>query len=203
MAQGSGEIGQAMDPAEGASNTSSTSTSDEIRSDIEQTRAEMSETIDAIQGRLSPSRLVADATETVKEATVVRVKRLTQRSTYEGGLSESGPSTIDDVLRAARQNPIPVAVAGVAAMATLLRALKRSRNGSYRAPMNSTTGVPVRSRVPSNDIARNKGWLFAGICAGLACWGVLRSAAIWRPAADTGAIADDSSGRTFPGTRRP
>lgn len=36
-------------------------TTDEIRSQIEQTRAEMSETIDAIQERLSPGRLIADA----------------------------------------------------------------------------------------------------------------------------------------------
>ena len=65
MAQGSGEVG---------------ATTDEIRSQIEQTRGEMSDTIDAIQSRLSPKRVLADAKDSVTEATVERVKRLSSAS---------------------------------------------------------------------------------------------------------------------------
>jgi hypothetical protein len=65
MAQGSDEVGILSAP-----------TSDEIRSQIEQTRAEMSDTIDAIQSRLSPTRVLADARDSVTEATVGRMKRL-------------------------------------------------------------------------------------------------------------------------------
>jgi hypothetical protein len=61
MAQGSGEVG---------------ATSDEIRSQIEHTRGEMSDTIDAIQSRLSPRRVLSDAKDSVTEATVEGVKRL-------------------------------------------------------------------------------------------------------------------------------
>jgi hypothetical protein len=65
MAQGSGEVG---------------ATSAEIRSQIEQTRGEMSDTIDAIQSRLSPKRVLADAKDSVTQATVERVKRLSSAS---------------------------------------------------------------------------------------------------------------------------
>jgi Protein of unknown function (DUF3618) len=65
VAQGSGEVG---------------ATSDEIRSQIEQTRGEMSDTIDAIQSRLSPTRVFADAKDSVTEATVERVRRLNRVS---------------------------------------------------------------------------------------------------------------------------
>jgi hypothetical protein len=50
MAQSSGEVGEAL-------------TSEELRAQIEQTRADISETIDAIQARLSPDRLMTDARE--------------------------------------------------------------------------------------------------------------------------------------------
>jgi hypothetical protein len=41
--------------------------------------AEVSQTIDSIQARLSPRRLMTDAKQTVKDATVGRVKRLAHR----------------------------------------------------------------------------------------------------------------------------
>jgi len=62
----------------GAKAPSATTT--EIRSQIEQTRAEMSQTLDAIQARLSPRRLVNDAAQSVKDATVGRVKRLAAKT---------------------------------------------------------------------------------------------------------------------------
>src|SRR5262249_20911378 len=49
---------------------------EEIRSEIEHTRAEMSHTIDAIQDRLNPRRLVQEAQETVREATVGKAERM-------------------------------------------------------------------------------------------------------------------------------
>ena len=44
-----------------------------LREDIVQTRVAMRETVDAIQEELSPRRLVHEATETVREATVNKV----------------------------------------------------------------------------------------------------------------------------------
>ena len=61
MAQDSGEVIPAAD-------------TERLRAQIEETRTEMSETIDAIQDRLRPGRLMTDAKASVKEATVGRVR---------------------------------------------------------------------------------------------------------------------------------
>jgi len=84
----------------------------EIRSDIDQTRAEMSETVDAIQERLRPSNIVSSATESVRNATVGKVKDMARsaRETLrgEGGADYGrGYRVMDRV----RDNPIPTAIA--------------------------------------------------------------------------------------------
>ena len=59
MAQGTSEIDRSKD-----------TTTDELRMQIEQTRAEMTETINAIHARLSPGQPARDATEIIKSAAV-------------------------------------------------------------------------------------------------------------------------------------
>ena len=56
----------------------------EIRSRIERTRVELGHTIDAIQDRLSPRRVMHDAKETISDATIGRAKRLAHRMTRGG-----------------------------------------------------------------------------------------------------------------------
>ncbi len=73
---------------------------EEIRADIERTRADMSETIDAIQERLSPQNLAEQAKETVYDATVGRAQQ-----TATGAKS----SMLDTIKR----NPVPAAIAGL------------------------------------------------------------------------------------------
>jgi hypothetical protein len=51
----------------------------EIRHEIEETRAEMSETIDAIQAKLDPQRVKERLTDTVREATVGRAQYYADR----------------------------------------------------------------------------------------------------------------------------
>jgi hypothetical protein len=88
----------------------------EIRRDIEQTREEMSETIDAIQEKLRPANIVSNAAERAKNATMERVRHMTQsagdaanRVMYgSGGRSEGMMGTI-------RENPIPAALIGIGA----------------------------------------------------------------------------------------
>lgn len=87
----------------------------EIRSQIEQTRADMSETIDAIQTRLSPSRVVADAKESVTTATVDKMKRL----------ADQANSTKTVVLDTIQENPLPAALAAAAAAGLMFRALRK------------------------------------------------------------------------------
>jgi hypothetical protein len=79
----------------------------EIRAQIEHTRAEMTHTIDAIQSRLSPSRIVSDAKQTAMDVTVTRARQIA-----------------DTV----RSNPLPFAVAGATVMALLVRRIVRSRS---------------------------------------------------------------------------
>ncbi len=73
---------------------------DAIRSDIEQTRADMSETLDTIQERLSPRTLATQAKATVYDATIGRTQQAA------GG---AGSSLLDTV----KQHPIPAALAGL------------------------------------------------------------------------------------------
>jgi hypothetical protein len=95
----------------------------ELRSQIEHTRAEISETIDAIQTRLSPAQLVSDAKSALKEQTVGRAKRLLPRSTH--GQIVSASTEHGTLLDAIKRNPMPVALIGVAAILLVARAWTR------------------------------------------------------------------------------
>ena len=169
MAQGSGEVGEGPANAEGVS---SAPTSDEIRSQIEQTRAEMSDTIDAIQSRLSPARVLADAKDSVTEATVGRVKRLTE------GTDGSGSG---GVLQRVRDNPLPVALVATAAAGLLVRALtnRKRRRQHQRIPTTPVQDVgaePDRSAsVTLSRERRSTRRLLAAAGAGAACWAMWRA----------------------------
>jgi ElaB/YqjD/DUF883 family membrane-anchored ribosome-binding protein len=83
----------------------------ELRSEIDRTRGEMSETIDAIQDRLSPRNVVSRAADSVKEATVGRVRQMahTVHDRMPSSGNEWGGGFIDRV----RDNPVPAAIAAV------------------------------------------------------------------------------------------
>jgi len=95
----------------------------DIRGEIDQTRAEMRETIDAIQDRLHPANVASRAAESVRDATVGRVKELAGNLT---GRSSSHTSEGDEwryqsygwdgsernvVLERIRSNPMAAAMA--------------------------------------------------------------------------------------------
>ena len=91
---------------------------EEIRANIEQTRAEMSETIDALQERLSPTNLKEQAKEQVREqfeeaktmvreATIGRVENMVQNASDT--VSEARYTMMDTI----RENPIPAALVGI------------------------------------------------------------------------------------------
>ena len=91
----------------GAAGVTPDESSDDIRGDIEQTRANMGETIDAIQERLSPERLTQQAKDVVHDATIGRVEQT--MSDMTDSAREGGYTLLDTV----RQNPIPAALAGI------------------------------------------------------------------------------------------
>jgi Protein of unknown function (DUF3618) len=79
----------------------------EIREEIEETRQEMSETIEAIQEKLRPSNLVSEAASATSE----RVKHMAYSAvdTAEDWWEASGGSSFLDRIR---RNPVPAALAG-------------------------------------------------------------------------------------------
>jgi ElaB/YqjD/DUF883 family membrane-anchored ribosome-binding protein len=91
------------------------------RVEIERTRAGMSETVDAIQERLSPENLKEQAKDRVKEATV-------------GKAQEAGSGIVDTV----KANPLPAALTGIGLGWLLVNARKQStsrptyRDATYR-----------------------------------------------------------------------
>jgi hypothetical protein len=93
----------------------------EIQGEIASTRAEMSETIDALQERLRPSNIVADATERVKTATTERVR----------GMADRASGTAQGVMEEARHNAVPALMIG-AGVAWMLIDRSRHQGGRYR-----------------------------------------------------------------------
>jgi len=77
------------------------------RQRIEQTRAQMGSTIDAIEERLSPSRLAQEAKTAVKDATVGSAQQAVSNITDSA--SNAGGSFVDAI----RENPVPAALAGI------------------------------------------------------------------------------------------
>jgi ElaB/YqjD/DUF883 family membrane-anchored ribosome-binding protein len=95
---------------------------EELRADIQQTRAEMSGTIDAIQERLRPETLaeqakgaaveaatgaVESAKEAVRQATIGRAERMVR------DVNETARETSGSLMDTIRDNPIPAALAGI------------------------------------------------------------------------------------------
>src|SRR5437764_413732 len=77
-----------------------------IRAQIEQTRNEMSGTIDAIQERLNPDHFKEHAKVMVREATIGRVEEMVNNT------GETARGISSGLMETIKQNPIPAAIAG-------------------------------------------------------------------------------------------
>lgn len=113
---------------------------EQLRAEIEDTRAEMSQTINEIQERLSPEHLMGQVKETVREATVGKVEEFMQRAGETisdvtepareamgragSAIAETGKSVGNSMWR----NPIPVALIGLGVGLLVMRS--RRGNGS-------------------------------------------------------------------------
>jgi ElaB/YqjD/DUF883 family membrane-anchored ribosome-binding protein len=89
-----------------------------LASAIERTRDDMSQTVEAIGGRLDPATIVEDAKETVRAATVGKVEQMAGNAaeTANEMFSEARQTAEDTgagILETVRRNPIPVAMAGI------------------------------------------------------------------------------------------
>ena len=77
-----------------------------IRARIEETRANMSETVDHIQERLSPDHLKQQVQETVRDATIGRVEQMADTATRKARNWRS------NMVETIKHNPVPAALAG-------------------------------------------------------------------------------------------
>ena len=111
--------------------------------EIERTRAGMSETVDAIQERLSPENLKEQAKDRVEQAKD-RVKEATV-----GKAQEAGSGIVDTI----RQNPLPAALTGIGLGWLFVNARKQ---GSSRPPYRDTVyrdAAYVEGYPPTNEYA--------------------------------------------------
>lgn len=108
---------------------------EEIRADIEETREEMGGTLDALGDRLDPNRLMNEAKENVREATIGRVEDAV------GAAGETAKGATDMVMETIRRNPIPAALVGIGAFLLWRnRADTSSTRDPYRPPMTRRVG---------------------------------------------------------------
>jgi gas vesicle protein len=94
----------------------------ELRAEIAETRVEMTETIEALQDRLKPSTIVANAGETVRNATTEKVKQManTAGDAAERVMNNSFMDTI-------RENPLPAAMIGIGAAWLIIKGRSETR----------------------------------------------------------------------------
>ena len=126
-----------------------------IRAEIEQTREDMSETIDAIQEKLRPGNIVNEAKERVKSATTERVRQMadsaseTAQNAYEQTKQMAG-----ELADGARGTAIPAAMIGVGLAWLLFDRYRRSdRNADYRRWRSTPYRTP--EYYESNDYSRS------------------------------------------------
>lgn len=117
-----------MPPMDSGVEGDSSPQTERLRAEVEQTRAELSETIDAIQDRLNPRNVVARAAESVRDATVGRMKTMMDSASGSAsGVAAEARERAGDVMHAARENQWPLALIGAGAAWWLLK----RRQSSY------------------------------------------------------------------------
>jgi gas vesicle protein len=139
--------------ANGSDHTDEHQSSDAIKADIEQTRNEMSQTINQLQERLSPTRLKEQAQETVRSAISDSTDALVHY--VQGNAGAFGYTVVDTI----KHNPVPAALVGIGLGWLIFKSLSSpssdEQNDAYRprdsAGRNRGYGDPEYSRRYSSD----------------------------------------------------
>jgi ElaB/YqjD/DUF883 family membrane-anchored ribosome-binding protein len=156
MDEGTNQISAAADSEESRTTGISADDYDEnteqLRADIEDTRADMSQTINEIQERLSPEHLVGQVKETVREATIGKVEKAVGRvgETLSGvtepalemagragnAIKEVGTTVGDQIWK----NPIPIALIGLGVGMLVMKNYRGESYGSGSTPRRLPQG---------------------------------------------------------------
>jgi len=128
---------------------------EQLRADIEDTRADMSQTLNEIQERLSPEHLVDQAKEAVRDATIGKVERVMgqvgetlsevteparEMAERAGNAIKEVGTTVGDYLW---KNPIPLALIGVGVG---MLVMKNYGGQSYAGSSSAKRKFPQRQR---------------------------------------------------------
>ena len=118
---------------------------EQIRAEIEDTRADMSQTINEIQERLSPEHLMGQVKETVREATIGKVERVMETIGEVTEPAREAMSRAGTTIKEAGQevgngiwrNPIPIALIGLGVGMLFMRS-RRGNGHDYSRTSNTT-----------------------------------------------------------------
>ena len=135
MAQDPNKVIRTPGFSSGSMALSSPSDAELLRQQIADTRAGMTDTLDAIQDRVSPRNIVHRATqsmkESIRESTVGQMKNLKNVAEMAGRtagvLVARSAKPRERMMRVTRQNPVPAAVVGAALAWFVVRAFRNGR----------------------------------------------------------------------------
>lgn len=146
-----------------ASGSAEDDDTEQIRAEIEDTRAEMSQTINEIQERLSPEHLVGQVKETVREATIGKVERVMETISEAteparqamgragSAIAETGRTVGNSMWK----NPIPVALIGLGVGMLMMRRFRSNGGNGYERPR--VAGGRRRSMMMDTDYESGQG----------------------------------------------
>ncbi|HKR21542.1 MAG TPA: DUF3618 domain-containing protein [Pyrinomonadaceae bacterium] len=138
------------------------SETERIKAEIEDTRAEMGQTINEIQERLSPEHIMGQVKETVREATIGKVEKVMDRvgetisnvtepaMDAMGRAGETLKTTGSSITNMVRENPIPCALIGLGLGMYVVRRMRggdgrTSRSRAYQPEFEAGMAMPRRS----------------------------------------------------------
>ena len=133
-----------------------------IKAEIEDTRAELGQTINEIQERLSPEHIMGQVKDTVREATIGKVEKVMDRvgetisnvtepaMEAMGRAGETLKTTGSSITNMVRENPIPCALIGLGLGMYVVRRMRGgdsriSRSRAYQPEFEAGMAVPRRS----------------------------------------------------------
>ena len=110
----------------------STTDPEHLRQQIADTRAGMTDTLDAIQDRVKPRNIMNRTMESVKESTMSRMRSFADSvGSAAGYIMARTAEPRTKLARTTRQHPVPLAMAGVGAAAAWML-VRKVRNGRRR-----------------------------------------------------------------------
>jgi uncharacterized protein YjbJ (UPF0337 family) len=112
---------------------------DQIQQDIDQTRANMTKTIDALEAKLNPERLKTEASKTIRRQTVGRAED------FADNASRTVQGASADVFETIKQNPLPAALAAIGLGWLIMESRNDNRSNTARTyPMPGRYGPEYR-----------------------------------------------------------